>query len=222
MRNYFAATGRWSYLLVLHVRTTQLQATRATELRTQSGGPGSWGLGVWERGGQQCPKNKGEQELAVEQEQRAKPTPTSLATKPSEQLPAAGRCEVGSAKAKAKADTGTWHMAYGSAAACCMQQQQWRQQGIASSRTAAIPWAPSRGLTLWPRGLRGGCSARTTSPTTKVALSACHLPFATTPRPTMTSAGAPGVQCPLGWGAWGFNLQCSARALFRAAAFKIK
>ena len=68
MRNYFAATGRWSYLLVLHVRTTQLQATRATELRTQSGGPGSWGLGVWERGGQQCPKNKGEQELAVEQE----------------------------------------------------------------------------------------------------------------------------------------------------------
>jgi hypothetical protein len=30
-----------------------------------------------------------------------------------------------------------------------------------------MSWAPSRGLALWLRGLRGGCSVRTTFPTTK-------------------------------------------------------
>jgi hypothetical protein len=35
---------------------------------------------------------------------------------------------------------------------------------------------PTPGLVLWLRGLRGGCSVRSTSSTTKVALVACHLP----------------------------------------------
>jgi hypothetical protein len=37
-----------------------------------------------------------------------------------------------------------------------------------------ISGGPSRGLTSWLRGLRDGCSVRTTSPTTKVTPAACH------------------------------------------------
>jgi hypothetical protein len=62
---------------------------------------------------------------------------------------------------------------------------------------------PGRGLTLWLKGLRGGCSVRTAFPTTKVTLAACHDSY--TPRLARTSAGAPVVQGPLEWGSWGCN-----------------
>jgi hypothetical protein len=51
----------------------------------------------------------------------------------------------------------------------------------------------------------------------------CRLPRPrghdpTTPRLARTSAGAPGVQCPLEWGSWVLGIQCSARALFQTAS----
>jgi hypothetical protein len=64
-------------------------------------------------------------------------------------------------------------------------------------------WAPSWGLTLRLRGHRGGCSVRSTFPTTKTTPAACH--DLTTPRLARTSAGAPGVQGPLERGSWGCN-----------------
>jgi hypothetical protein len=82
---------------------------------------------------------------------------------------------------------------------------------------SSMSWAPSRGLALWPRGLRGGCSVRTTFPTTKITPAACHLPRphdhgSTTREDLGGGARDPG---PARVGLLG--LQCSARALFRAA-----
>jgi hypothetical protein len=46
-----------------------------------------------------------------------------------------------------------------------------RRQGFVLIKKSG---APSRGLTSWLRGLRGGCSVRTTFPTTKTTPAACH------------------------------------------------
>jgi hypothetical protein len=58
------------------------------------------------------------------------------------------------------------------------------------------------------------------SQSTKKGATEFYVLDSTTPRPARTSAGAPRVQRPLEWGSWG--LQCSAKALFRTASFKIK
>jgi hypothetical protein len=56
---------------------------------------------------------------------------------------------------------------------------------------------------------------RTTFPTTKITpAAACHDSTTATPRLARTSAGAPGVQGPLEWGSWGFNVargRCSGQ-----------
>ena len=84
---------------------------------------------------------------------------------------------------------------------------------------ADMSWAPSRGLALWLRGLRGWCSVSTTSPATKTTPAACHDP--TTPRLARTCsaarAGCPGPRARSN-GALGAAMQREgASALFRAA-----
>jgi hypothetical protein len=84
-----------------------------------------------------------------------------------------------------------------------------------------MSWAPSRGLMLWLRGIRGGCSVRTTFSTTvlfiywtprlhdagrmRTSVGAPGAPRLHDAGRARTSVGAPGAQGPLEWGSWGFN-----------------
>jgi hypothetical protein len=85
-----------------------------------------------------------------------------------------------------------------------------------------MSWAPSRGLALWLRGLRGGCGVRTAFPTTKIAPAACHDPLHDHDPTTREDLGGGGARGPVPARVGLLGLQCSARALFRAASFKIK